>query len=293
MGKFFNSEMYSAKRFVSSIWKVFRSNPRIHSCFTCLSRVSSFLCTFKLLGYQPPNDVASRLFSFALDCHLELTFQYDRICQLKALPHRVQNVFWQEWDSNPRTHSRTRVLDGGFSWAWRLRSLAHSALFPSTHFFFYLWPFHWVNFSIPKCILLNGLCHPFEKFFVQTHAYIRVSHVSAGYPLFCALLNCSAINHPMTLRVVCFLLLWTVILNWYCSMTEFVSWRLCFIVFKTFSDRSGIRTHAHTLVPEISTEQFLESGALDHSAILPGFRRHIFSFCSACFQLIDIFNSEM
>ena len=82
----------------------------------------------------------------------------------------------------------------------------------------------------------------------------------------------------MTLRVFCFLLLWTVILNWRSSVTEFVSWRLCFNVFKTFSDRIGIWTLAHTGVPEISTEEFLESGALDHSAILPGFRRHIFSF---------------
>ena len=67
----------------------------------------------------------------------------------------------------------------------------------------------------------------------------------------------------MTLRVVCFLLLWTVILNWRSSMTEFVSRRLCLIVFKTFSDRSGVRTHAHTRVPEFSTEEFLESGSLD------------------------------
>ena len=29
------------------------------------------------------------LFCFALGCHLELTFQYDRICRLKALPQRV------------------------------------------------------------------------------------------------------------------------------------------------------------------------------------------------------------
>ena len=91
--------------------------------------------------------------------------------------------------------------------------------------------------------------------------------------LFCALLNSSAINHPMTLRGFCFLLLWTVILNWRSSMTEFVSWRLCIIVFKTFSDRSGIRTHANTRVPEFSSEEFLEPGALDRSAILPGLPR--------------------
>ena len=67
----------------------------------------------------------------------------------------------------------------------------------------------------------------------------------------------------MTLRFFCFLLLWAVILNWRSSMTEFVSWRLCLIVFKTFSDRSGIRTHAHTYVPEVSVEEILRSGALD------------------------------
>ena len=71
----------------------------------------------------------------------------------------------------------------------------------------------------------------------------------------------------------CFLLLCTVILNWRSSMTNFVSWGLCLILFKTFSDRSWIRTHAHTRVPEFSTEEFLESGALDRSAILPGLPR--------------------
>ena len=118
---------------MSSIWKDLHLNPRVESCFTCLRRVSSFLCTFKVFGYQPPNDVASLLFSY----------------------------------------------------------------------------------------------------------------------------------------------LWTVILNWRSSMTEFVSWRLCLIVFKTFSDRSGIRTHAHTRVPEFSTEEFLESAALDRSTVPPGLRRHI------------------
>ena len=132
--KFFNSEIYSAKRLVSSIGKDFRSNARVLSCFTCLCCVSSFLCFFKLLGYQPPNDVASRLFSFALDCHLELTFQYDRSCQLRALPHRVQNVFWQEWDSNPRTHSFTRILERGISWVCRFRPLGHPAWSTSTYF---------------------------------------------------------------------------------------------------------------------------------------------------------------
>ena len=123
-------------------------------------------------------------------------FQYDRICQLKALTHRVQNVFWQEWDSNPCAHSCTRILDWGFSWAWLPRPLGHSALYPSTHFFSLdLWPFHWVIFSIQRCNLLNGLCHPFENICVQTHAYFRFSHVSAGYLLLCALINRSAVGH--------------------------------------------------------------------------------------------------
>ena len=90
----------------------------------------------------------------------------------------------------------------------------------------------------------------------------------------------------MSLRVVSFLLLWTVILNWRSSMTEFVSWRLCLIVFKTFSDRSGIRTHAHTRVPEFSTEEFLDSGALDRSAILPGLPR-LFSVHSVLFNWVN------
>ena len=146
---------------MSSIWKGLHLNPRVESCFTCLRRVASFLCTFKQLGYQPPNDVASLLFSFlwtdlfSLDCHLELKFQYDRICQLKALLHRVQNVFWQEWDSNPRTHSCTRILDWGLSWVWRLRPLGRPAWFTSTC----------LTFSIQRC--LNGLCSPGSLFFVH------------------------------------------------------------------------------------------------------------------------------
>ena len=65
-----------------------------------------------------------------------------------------------------------------------------------------------------------------------------------------------------TWRFFCFLLFCTVILHWRSSMTEFVGWRLCLIVFKKFSDRRGIRTHAHTRVPEFSTEVFLEPGSL-------------------------------
>ena len=96
-----------------------------------------------------------------------------------------------------------------------------------------------------------------------------VFHISRLGILFCVVSNNSLVNprrlcEPQTtLRFFCFILLCTVILNWRSSMTEFVSSRLCLIVFKTFCDRSRIRTHAHTRVPEFSTEEFLESGALD------------------------------
>ena len=134
LAKFFKSEIKAAKRFVSCIWKDLRSNPRVLSCFTCLGWLYSFLCTYKPLGCRPPMTLRFFLFSYALHRHLELTFQYDRICQLKALPRRVQNVFWQEWDSNPRTHSCTRILDCGISSAWRFRLLGHPAGFTSTFF---------------------------------------------------------------------------------------------------------------------------------------------------------------
>ena len=109
---------------------------------------------------------------------------------------------------------------------------------------------------------------------------------------FCALLNHSVINHRRRCDFFCFLLLSTVIFNWRSSMTEFVNWRLYLIVFKTLFFRSGIRTHAHTLVPEFSDVEYLMSGALDRSAILAGLRRH-FSVWSVIFQLGWIWISEI
>ena len=143
-------------------------------------------------------------------------------------------------------------------------------------------------------VIREAVCVIHLKRFSSKPTCTFVFHMSLlGIFLFCAFLNHSAINHPMTLRVVCFLLLWTVILNWRSNMTElFVSWRLCLVVFKTFSDRIGIRTHAHTRVPEFSTNDFLESGALDRSAILPDLPR-LFSVWCVLFQLGNFFNSEM
>ena len=117
-------------------------------------------------------------------------------------------------------------------------------------------------------------------------------HLSLLGIFFCSLLKHSVINHRRLCDFFCFLLLCTVIFNWRSSMTEFVNWRLCLIVFKTFSFRSGIRTHAHTRVPEFSDVEFLMSGALDRSTILPGLRRH-FSVWSGIFQLGWICISEI
>ena len=219
-------------------------------------------------------------------------FQYDKICQLKALPHRVQNVFWQELDSNQRAHSCTRILDWGFSWAWLLRPLGHSALFPSTHFFsFDLRPLHWVIFSFQRCNLLNGLCHPYEKICVQTHEYFRVSHVSAGYLLFCALENRSAVGHRWCCHFLFFFAL-----DCYLQLT-FLCDRICRL--KALPHRvqnvvwqesdSNPRTHSCTRILDwgISWVWLLRP-----SAILPGLRGHIF-FWFVAFPLGNFFNSEI
>ena len=86
------------------------------------------------------------------------------------------------------------------SWLRDLLSLAPQTARPSClaylDFFLYdLCFFNWVNFSFQRFNLLNGLCHPFGKIFVQTHVSFRVSHVFAGYLLLYAFLNRSAVNH--------------------------------------------------------------------------------------------------
>ena len=196
--------------------------------------------------------------------------------------------------SRIRTHAHTRVPE--FSTEEFLESgsldLRPSCLVYVDTFFFDLWPFHWVIFSIQRFNLLNGLCHPYEKICVQTHEYFRVSHVSSGYLFLCSFKQLGY-QPQTTLRLFGFLLLYTVILNWCSSMTKFVGWRLCLIVFKTLSDRSRIRTHAHTRVPEFSTEEFLESGSLDLPPSCLVYVDTFFFFRFVAFPLGNFFNSEM
>ena len=153
--------------------------------------------------------------------------------------------------------------------------------------------FSWVEFAFQRFNLLNGLCHPYEKICVQTHEYFRVSHVSAGYLLFCALENRSAVGHRWCCHFFVFFLLRTVIFNYRSCVTEFFGWRLCLIVFKTLSDRSRIRTHAHTRVPECSTEEFLESGSLDLRPFCLVSVDTFFFFRFAALPLGNFFISEM
>ena len=154
------------------------------------------------------DDVAI-FFFFALDCHLHLTFQCDRICRLKAVSHRVQNVFWQEWDSNPRTHSCTRILDSGISWVWRRRP---SAILPGLRRHFSVWSVlfqtGWICISEvePAKRFLSSISKDL-RFNPRVHSCItclgRLSYVLCTYkPLGC--------RPRMTLRSFSFLL-WTVI----------------------------------------------------------------------------------
>ena len=100
--------------------------------------------------------------------------------------------------SRIRTHAHTRVPEFSteeFLESGSLDLRPFCLVSVDTFFSFDLRPFHWVIFPIQRCNLLNGLCHPYEKICVQTHEYFRVSHVSAGYLLFCALENRSAVGH--------------------------------------------------------------------------------------------------
>ena len=178
---------------MSSFWKDLRSNPRVLSFFTCLGWLYSYFCTYK-----------------PLRCRLRMTLRF--FCFLlwtvifKQRSSVTEFVGWRPClivfktfsdRSGNRTHAHTRVpefstedfLEPGALDRWAIRPCFRRHIFS-----FDLWPFHWVNFSIPRCTPLNGLCHPFEKVFVQTHAYIRVAHVFAGYLLSCALLKRSAFN---------------------------------------------------------------------------------------------------
>ena len=187
-------------------------------------------------------------------------------------------------DSNPRAHSCTRILDWDFSWAWVLRGLGHSALFPSTHFFLSICGLSIGSFfSIQRCNLLNGLCHPYEKICVQTHEYFRVSHVSAGYLLFCALINRSAVGHRWCCDFFCFL-------RFGLSSSNNVP------VWQNLSAESSASSRSKRFLQESdsnprthSCTRILDWGIswvwrLRPSAILPGLRRH-FSVWSVFFSI--------
>ena len=184
--------------------------------------------------------------------------------------------------SRIRTHAHTRVPE--FSTEEFLESgsldLRPSCLVYVDTFFFRFVAFPLGNFFNSEMQSAKRFVSPFPKvlrFNPRVLSFFKCLGWLSSY--FCTYkpLGCRS---RMTLRFFCFFLLWTVIFNWRSSVTEFVGWRLCLIVFETFSDRSGIRTHAHTRVPEFSTEEFLGSCALDRSAILPGLRRHF--FCMIC-----------
>ena len=100
-----------------------------------VSHVSAGCLLFcALVNHSATDGITNFMFSFALDCRLELTFQYDGICQLKTQPHRVQNFLWQECFSNPHRHSCSWSLDWGNSGFWCVRLLGHPALDSSTFF---------------------------------------------------------------------------------------------------------------------------------------------------------------
>ena len=85
------------------------------------------------------------------------------------MPHDVWNVFWQEWDSNPRTHSSTTSLDWGNSGVWLLWPLSHHAWFSAT-ISFWVSPFNWVTFSIQNSNLVHSM-RPFQKIWLKSCAF--------------------------------------------------------------------------------------------------------------------------
>ena len=188
------------------------------------------------------------------------------------------------------THAHTRVPDFSTEDFLKSGALDHSVILPGLRRHFSVWSvifqfgWIWISEIYSAKRFVSSTCKD-----LRSNPRVHSCFTCLFWLTFFVHSNHSVINHR--LRCV-FFLLCTVILNWRSSMTEFVSWRLCLIVFKRFSDRSGIRTHAQTRVPEFSTEEFLESSTLDRSAILPGLRRH-FSVWSVIFQLGWIWISEI
>ena len=165
---------------MSSICKDLRLHPRVHSCFTCLVWVSFFVQfqTARLLttdGFLFFFLLWTVILNWRSSMREFVSFFCTRLCLI------VFKTFCDR--SGIRTRAHTRVPEFSTVEFLRPGALDCSAILPGfrQHFFFDLWTFHWVNFSIQRCYLLSGLCHPFVKICVYTHAYIRVSHVLSGY----------------------------------------------------------------------------------------------------------------
>ena len=160
--------------------------------------------------------------------------------------------------SGIRTHAHTRVPEFSTEEFLESGALDRSAILAVLRRHFSVWSvlFNWVEFAFQSFNLLNGLCHPFVKICVSTHTYIRASHVPPGC-LFFVEFQTARLSTTDDVAIFFVFLLCTVILNWCCSMIEFVSWRLFLIVFKTFCDRNRIRTHAHTRVQNSRLRKFL------------------------------------
>ena len=135
-----------------------------------------------------------------------------------------ERKIWQEWDSNPRTHSCTRSPQRRISWVWRLRPLGHPA---------------WVYRT---CFILSS---------ITLSCYVK----SAS--------SCSWFD-SLLLGPKCWLFerkIWqewdSILLRLKCCLFERKIW---------LEWDSNPRTHSCT---RSLKGEFLESGALDRSVILP------------------------
>ena len=303
----------SAHRVQNFFWREFDSNirPRTRSCTWNLDWGNSGVCCVRPQGFSCLGFFDH--YAFKLRYFKLINFWVQRCNLLHNMRHPIQTTWLNGSECKPTRPLVWRHLSAEDSSSPPLKRFLKGVGFEPTHtlvfqlssvskflrltpqtsrpsylvfidtFVFELCSFNRVMFSLQTFNLLHGLRHPFQKLCVLGHAFFCVSHASSWYLLFCAVLDRSATDHVASF---CFLFLCSVILSWRSSRTEFVSWSICLIVFKTFSDRSGIRTLAHTLVPGVSTEEIPESGALYRLTILSGTRRKFWlKYCD--FRLIN------